>query len=123
MKVFVEVCSTQSGGTAALASTRGPHPMSGLNMAEAHASVAGQSDGDGHSVAIKCARAMAQAQNGREKVQVRVSNPITANWHVQPWQEVEVDQRDQPHLHDVEYHRGKAPTGGGASYRQHSPRG
>ncbi len=97
--------------------------MSGLNTAEAHAFVAVQSYGGGHSGASMCAQAAAQAQGGGAKVPVWVSNPIMADWHVGPRQEVGVDQWDQPLLYNVEYGGGNAPTGGGASHGPPSPWG
>ncbi len=58
---FVEVRSTISGSTTALASAREPDSISGLNMAEAYASGTGQSNSSRHSVAIKYARGATEA--------------------------------------------------------------
>jgi hypothetical protein len=110
----VEVCSTLSGSTKALASARGPDSKSGLDTVKEHALGAVLSYGYGHSTASKCARAAAQAQSGSMKVKDRASNPIQGHWRVKQRQEVGVDQRDQPLLQDVEMGGGNTPTGAGA---------
>ncbi len=55
--VRVEVYSTQSGGTAVLASTNGPDSKSGLDTVGAQASGAMLSYGCSHSAANKCRQA------------------------------------------------------------------